>query len=96
LGNSTSIGRNRYILAKGANGDSFGSYALDTASGDGLFFDVDTSLGFFCSPAAHLATVFDGQWRHVTGTFDGQVVHLFVDGVEQGSGATLPGAASPV
>jgi hypothetical protein len=94
--NSSNPGDQTYLLSKGANGDSFGSYALDTASGDGLFFDVATSLGFFRSPAAPLPAVFDGQWHHVTGTFDGQFVRLYIDGVEQGSGTDLPGTASLV
>jgi hypothetical protein len=94
--NSSNPGDQTYLLSKGASGDSFGSYALDIASGDGLFFDVATSLGFFRSPAASLQSVFDGQWHHVTGTFDGQVVRLFVDGVEQGVGTLLPGTASLV
>ncbi|HTK75270.1 MAG TPA: LamG domain-containing protein, partial [Gemmataceae bacterium] len=92
--NSSQPGNQTYLLSKGASGDSFGSYALDTASGDGLFFDVFTSGGFFRSPAAPLQSVFDGQWHHVAGTFDGQVVRLYVDGAEQGAGTTLPGPAS--
>jgi hypothetical protein len=94
--NSSQPGDQTYLLSKGASGDSFGSYALDTASGDGLFFDVLTSSGFFRSPAAPLASVFDGEWHHVAGTFDGQAVRLYVDGVEQGAGTPLPGSASLV
>jgi hypothetical protein len=94
--NSSTPGDQVYLLSKGASGGSYGSYALDTASGDGLFFDVLTSLGFVRSPAAALASVFDGQWHHVAGTFDGQAVRLFVDGVEQGSGTLLPETTSIV
>lgn len=94
--NSSNPGSETYLLSKGANGGFFGSYALDTASGNALFFDVFTTGGFFRSPPAPLESVFDGQWHHVAGTFDGQVVRLFVDGVEQGSGTILPGNASIV
>jgi hypothetical protein len=82
-----------YILAKGTNESSSSSYYFYV--GDGLTFNI-FSEGFFSqdlgatvrsfagSPAD--GSVYDGQWHHVVGTYDGAMVRLYVDGTEIGEG----------
>jgi uncharacterized repeat protein (TIGR01451 family) len=91
---SAAPGANAYLLAKGAEGCSYASYSFNTASdpeGD-LFFDVFTSVtGFVRSPQAPAALVFDGNWHHIAGTFDGSFVRIYVDGAQQGAGTPATG-----
>jgi len=75
-----------YILAKGAYGCSNASYALYTGASGGLYFYVASSRRFILSPDAGTG-IWDGQWHHVAGTFDGSTVRLYVDGVEVGTGS---------
>jgi hypothetical protein len=82
--NSTTLGRNKYILSKGADGDHAGSYALYTAE-TGLRFYVYDGTTFAESPDPGPG-VWDGQWHHVVGTYDGATVRLYVDGAEVGTG----------
>ena len=92
--NSSTAGPGEYLLSKGASGDQFGSYALDTASsvnGD-LYFDIYVQgVGLVRSPAAAHASVFDGHWHLVVGTYDNQTVRLYVDGVQVGTGTPTSG-----
>jgi hypothetical protein len=80
----------QYIVAK--NGAPAGaSYAFYTGGTDGLYFWVnvpgDTGyFGLIISPGATPAQVWDNNWHQVTGVYDGVAVHLYVDGVEIGSG----------
>src|SRR5207248_9141361 len=64
------------------------SYALYT-SGGGLSFYVTTTNGFALSPDAGF--VWDGNFHHVVGTYDGSYVRIYVDGAEVGSGSALAG-----
>lgn len=89
----TSPGSFRYVVVNSANGCLAPSYGIYTGPGGGLAFVVsagDDSTDT-ASPAAP-ATVWDGAWHHVAGTFDGATVRLYVDGAEVGNGtpATLP------
>ena len=80
-----SPGQFLYIVSKGGVGDVGGSYALYTGASGGLqFYIFDGTLIHF-SPAAD-AGVWDGNWHHAAGSFDGAAVHLFLDGAEVGSG----------
>jgi hypothetical protein len=80
----------QYILAK--NGAPAGaSYAFYTGGSDGLYFWVDVPAdtgyyGLIISPGATPAQVWDNNWHQVTGVYDGAAVHLYIDGVEVGSG----------
>ena len=91
---SSAPGANAYLLAKGAQACAFASYSLNIASdteGD-LFIDVLVGAGVFIrSPSAPHASVFDGNWHHVAGTYDGTTVRLYLDGVEQGTGTVTAG-----
>jgi hypothetical protein len=86
---STSPGNFKYIFSKGSNGNN-ASYAFYTGSGGGLIFYIFDGQNFFLSPDAS-SGVWDGNWHHVAGAYDGSLVHLYVDGVEVGSGTSAPG-----
>ena len=89
----SSPGAFRYIVAQGAVTCRAASYALYTGVDGGLAFYVSTDDGsvFTVSPAAP-ASVWDGAWHHVAGTYDGTAVRLYVDGVQVGTGSptTMP------
>ena len=85
---STAPGTFRYILSKGASGCLASSYALYTGDSGGLFFYVFNGIDFpTLSPDAGIG-IWDGNWHHVAGTFDGSTVRLYVDGSEVGTGTT--------
>ncbi|MDA1095824.1 MAG: LamG domain-containing protein [Chloroflexi bacterium] len=59
---------------------------LDTQTSKRFLFCVANSAGgFACVGAASQYLI--GPWYHVTGTFDGATVELYVDGVSQGTAA---------
>jgi DNA-binding winged helix-turn-helix (wHTH) protein len=81
----------RYIVAKGAEGCRESSYALYTGTNGGLVFYVaglPKHLALVSAPAS--PGIWNGQWHHVAGTFDGLVVRLYVDGAEVGFGVHGP------
>lgn len=81
----TSPGAYRYVVAKGADGCEAGSFGLyTTESGDLAFYVYDGSR-WVRSPVAS-SSVWDGQWHHAAGTYDGTAVRLFIDGHEVGTG----------
>jgi hypothetical protein len=86
---TNSPGPFRYIVSKGANACNSGSYGLYTPENGGVAFYIsDGSQQFVRSPLALPASVWDGNWHNVAGTFDGSTVRLFVDGQEVGSGTS--------
>ena len=87
---SQSPGTYRYLIAKGSQQCVASSYGLMTGFSGGLQFYVwngtrQLSSGF------HDASIYDGKWHHVAGTFDGTLVKLFVDGKLIGDGSSVPG-----
>lgn len=83
-----SPGQFKYIVAKGGNTCAGGSsYALYTGANGGLLFYVYDGNNFVLSPD-YGPSVWDNQWHHVAGTYDGLNVKLFVDGNLIGSTAT--------
>jgi hypothetical protein len=90
---SVGPGAFKYIVSQGASGCEAASYGLYTGAGGGVAFYVSGGSGVEAaiSPAAP-PTLWDGAWHHVSGTYDGAAVRLFVDGVQVGSGtpATIP------
>jgi hypothetical protein len=83
----------RYVLAKGATGCIAASYGLYWGALGGLEFYVSRHHGsvYATSPDAG-ATVWDGRWHLVVGTFDGTTIRLYVDGRRIGAGTVYPGA----
>ncbi len=81
-------GRYAYIVSKGSNGCVTSSYGLYTGAGRGMAFYVSIgSTSYVVSPAATPEQVWDGAWHHVVGTYDGQMVRLYLDGAEVGGGS---------
>ena len=80
----------RYIVSQGASECHAASYGLYSGSSGGLAFYVSDGVLFRVSPQA-AASVWDGAWHHVAGTYDGARVRLHLDGVQVGDGtpATL-------
>jgi hypothetical protein len=83
-------GQWKHIVAKGNQGNQHASYALYTGVSQGLFFYVANATDTILSPDATDA-VWDGNWHHVAGTYNGTHVRLFVDGLEIGSGTPHTG-----
>ena len=65
---------------------SYSSYGLYTGSG-GIRFYIGYTSSWIGSPEASAAAVWNGEWHHVAGTFDGSNIKLYLDGV-QVDGAT--------
>jgi hypothetical protein len=82
---SSGPGTYQYIVSKGAGpGDlDYPSYALYTGVTGGLMFFTST-VGAYISADAGTG-VWDGNWHHVAGTFDGSEVVLYVDGLAIGT-----------
>jgi hypothetical protein len=83
-------GPNKSIISKSLN-PSAASYALSTGPNGGLVFSVTLEgAGTVLSPAAS-PSIWDGSFLSVAGTYDGQAVRLYVDGIEVGSGTAASG-----
>jgi hypothetical protein len=81
-----------YIVSKGAMGCIAASYGLYTGPNGGLMFYVDNSDGSSYTRSPDAGTgIWDGNWHFVVGTYDGNAVHLYVDGTEIGSGTPNTG-----
>lgn len=80
-----------YVVGKGVKDCYAASYSLVTSATWGLVFHLSENgnAGWRQSPDPGPG-IWDGQWHHVVGTFDGAVVRLFVDGAEVGSGTPVP------
>jgi hypothetical protein len=89
----TNPGNFKHIISKGAALCEVASYGLYTGAGGGAAFYVsdgtDDVNHLAVSPAAP-ATIWNGAWHHVAGTYDGATVRLFVDGAEVGNGTAVP------
>ena len=74
-------GQFKYVLGKGARGCDTASYGLYTAYTGGLrFYIYDTTGHERYSGDVDPATLWNGKWHHVAGTWDGTTAKLFVDG----------------
>jgi concanavalin A-like lectin/glucanase superfamily protein len=87
-----------YILSKGGEGCIAASYALYAGERGGLSFYIsheDQAQPFFESPDAG-TSVWDGNWHHIAGTYDGKTVRLYVDGHQIGDGTDVPDSTNIV
>jgi hypothetical protein len=75
-----SPGQYRYIISRGAQGCEASSYGLYTAAAGGIAFYVYNGSTYRVTPTAMPSDVWNGQWHHVAGVFDGSTVRLYVDG----------------
>jgi hypothetical protein len=79
-----SPGSYKYIIAK-HYASGYASYGLYTGSSGGLRFYIGHENGFVLSPDAGTG-IWDGNWHHIVGIYDGSNVRLYVDGAEISSG----------
>ena len=86
----TSPGQFKYIVAKGGDGCEAASYGLYSSINGGIAFYVYDGKKWYRSPQGSRA-IWDGEWQHIAGTYDGAKVRLFVDGWEVGSGTPFAG-----
>jgi hypothetical protein len=83
---SSTIKSYQYIVAKYYTG-GYASYGLYTGSSKGLFFYVSDG-GYALSNDAGTG-VWDGNWHHIAGTYNGSTLRLYVDGSEVGTGKSV-------
>jgi Concanavalin A-like lectin/glucanases superfamily len=81
-----SPGAFRYILSEGSLGCERSAYGLYSRWSGGMAFYVSNSSSYFVSPEASAATVWDGNWHHVIGSYGGDRVRLWIDGASVGTG----------
>ncbi|MCW3023528.1 MAG: hypothetical protein JWR30_2850 [Conexibacter sp.] len=90
---SQSPGEYKYILGRGADRCESSSYALYTGETGGLrFYVTDVTGAVRGSDVIPAATIWNGKWHHVAGTWDGSAAKLFVDGRLISSAAGEPAA----
>ena len=87
-----SPGEYRYIISRGAQNCEASSYGLYTARAGGIAFYVYNGSTYRVTPTAMPSDVWNGQWHHVAGVFDGSTVRLYVDG--RPVGAPQPAAVT--
>lgn len=85
-----SPGENKAIITKSGT-PAAASYGFTTGPSGGLEFFAAISGTEITSPDAG-TNLWDGNFHVIAGTYDGTKVHLFVDGVEAGSGTAASGA----
>jgi hypothetical protein len=81
-----SPGAFRYVVSKGSLGCERSAYGLYSGWSGGMAFYVSSSSSYFISPEVSAGTVWDGNWHHVIGVYDGDRVRLWIDGSSVGSG----------
>jgi hypothetical protein len=86
----SSPGINQYVLSKGAFQCNYPSYGLYSGLSGGISFLIGGASQFYRSAEAP-ASVWDGKWHHVAGTYDGKNLRLYVDGVQVGQPTAAPG-----
>ncbi len=89
---STTVAPNRVLIAKGADGAQAASYSLATNSNGELVFSIQNSAGIVFTSTPMSTAIWDGNYRHVVGTYDGNAVRLYVDGLPVGGLTTATGS----
>jgi hypothetical protein len=79
----------KYPISMGGNGCDVSSYGMVTGVGEGLQFYIASNGQYIVTPESSTA-LWDGNWHHVAGTFDGAKVRLYVDGKQVGTGTSVP------
>jgi len=62
-----------------------------SAAGNTYFFRCETSVGTGDSPTIAEASIEDGGWHYLAGTYDGASVEIYLDGVRQSTGTAHTG-----
>ncbi len=79
-----SPGQHKYVAVKGGDRCEAGSFGLYTSANGGMAFYVYDGKKWWRSDQAGQG-IWDNQWHHVAGSYDGKAVHLYVDGREIGT-----------
>ena len=79
----------RYVVSMRGRACDTSAYGLFTPVDGNLAFYVAGSDRYYISPEAP-ASLWDGNWHNVAGTFDGSTVRLYVDGQQVGTGMPAP------
>ena len=74
------------MLSKGSLGCDRSAYGLYSGWSGGMAFYVSSASEYTISPEVSSATVWDGAWHHVIGSYDGDRVRLWIDGSQVGAG----------
>jgi hypothetical protein len=85
-----SPGQFKYVAVKGGDRCEAGSFGLYTSVNGGMAFYVYDGRKWWRSPQVSTA-IWDNTWHHVAGTYDGEAVHLYVDGREIGEPPAFAG-----
>jgi Concanavalin A-like lectin/glucanases superfamily len=83
---SGSPGQWRYVLSKGALSCDRSAYGLYSGWSGGMAFYVSSTTHYVISPEVPASLVWDGNWHHVIGSYDGSRVRLSFDGSQVGGG----------
>jgi len=86
-----SPGQFKYVIVKGGERCEAGSFGLYTSINGGMAFYVYDGRRWWRSPMVGTA-IWDGEWHHIAGSYDGERVRLFVDGWQIGAGTAFSGA----
>jgi hypothetical protein len=84
-----SPGRWRYVLSKGSLDCNRSAYGLYSSWSGGMAFYISSVSEYTISPEVSAATVWDGAWHHVIGSYDGERVRLWIDGSQVGAGTPV-------
>jgi len=85
FGNALNFNQNSYVQVPNNSLLEPQTITLYTGASGGLQFYISNGNTFELSPDAGTG-VWDGNWHHATGTYDGANVRLYVDGLEVGTG----------
>jgi hypothetical protein len=85
-----SPGAYRYVFSKGASSCMRSAYGLYTAEQGGAGFYVAGDGIYAVSPQIPAASVWDGRWHRIAGSYDGLRVRFYLDGLRVGQGTPAP------
>ncbi len=83
--NSGGPGPLAYLVSKGGDYCEAASFALYTTENGRLAFYIYDGTNWSRAEEASTA-VWDGNWHHAAGTYDGNTLRLFIDGKQVGTG----------
>jgi len=87
---AATAGAGAYLLSKGIQACTAASYSLNRNAAGALVFTVFNGTTALASPIAASASVFNGAFHHVAGTYDGTSVKMYLDGAQQDGSTTVP------
>lgn len=77
-----------YVLSKGADSSAAASFGLYSASTNGLAFYIYDGENYYKSPEIS-DEIWNDEWFHAAGSYDGNHVRLYINGSEVGSGTPI-------